>query len=572
MLRALALRDFVIVAALDLEFAGGFTALTGETGAGKSILVDALGLALGARADPGVIRPGAERSDITAEFDVAGLEAARSWLAANDLEDGDGESCLVRRTIDRAGRSRGFVNGRPVTAAQLRELGECLVDVHGQHEHQWLAQRDYQRRLLDAFAEAREEGRAVAERFGTWRRAADARQARELAQESSVREREFLRDEIRDLESLAFSPEAWAEEVSEQRRLAHAQELILHARAALEAADEAEPSATGLLAAAVSRLAQAAEVDPGLAEVQRDLESAAAHAAEAAHGLRHYLQRIEPDPSRLEALDRRLRAVHDAARRLRVDPAGLPGALAARRARLEELGGDESLDVLRERERVAESAYRDSARALSAKRRDAARRMAGEVTRRLQGLAMEGGRLDVRLEPLAEPAAQGLESVEFLVAAHAGQACGPVGKIASGGELSRLSLAIQVLMGGRAGIPTLVFDEVDAGIGGRVAEIVGSLLAELSRHHQVLCVTHLPQVAARARHQFRVAKVAQARGTVATVEALDAAGRVEEIARMLGGVRITETTRRHAEEMLGQAKAPAPAARNDRARTASRSR
>lgn len=437
MLRALALRDFVIVETLDLEFAGGFTALTGETGAGKSILVDALGLALGARADPGVIRPGAERTDITAEFDVAGLEAARSWLAANELEDGDGDSCLLRRTIDRAGRSRGFVNGRPVTAAQLRDLGECLVDVHGQHEHQWLAQRDYQRRLLDAFAEAREEGRAVAERFGTWRRAAEARRARELAQESSVREREFLRDEIRDLESLAFSPEAWTEEVAEQRRLAHAQELILHARAALEAADEAEPSATGLLAAAVSRLAQAAEVDPGLAEVQRDLESAAAHAAEAAHGLRHYLQRIEPDPSRLEALDRRLRAVHDAARRLRVDPAGLPEALAARRSRLEELGGDESLDVLRERESVAESAYRESARALSARRRDAARRLAEEVTRRLQGLAMEGGRLDVRLEPLAEPAAHGLESVEFLVAAHAGQACGPVGKIASGGELSR---------------------------------------------------------------------------------------------------------------------------------------
>ncbi len=446
------------------------------------------------------------------------------------------------------------------------------MDVHGQHEHQWLAQRDYQRRLLDAFAQAQEEGRAVAERHGLWRRAAEARQAREQAQESSVREREFLRDEIRDLEALSFSPEAWAEEVAEQRRLAHAQELILHVRAALEAADEAEPSATGLLAAAVSRLAQAAEVDPGLAEVERDLESAAAHAAEAAHGMRHYLQRIEPDPSRLEALDRRLRAVHDAARRLRVDPAGLPEALATRRARLEEIGGDESLEALRERERAAESACREAARALSAKRRDGARRLAEEVTRRLQGLAMEGGRLEVRLEPLAEPASHGLESVEFLVAAHAGQACGPVGKIASGGELSRLALAIQVLMGGRAGIPTLVFDEVDAGIGGRVAEIVGSLLAELSRHHQVLCVTHLPQVAARARHQFRVAKAAQARGTVATVEVLDAAGRVEEIARMLGGLRITATTRLHAEEMLGQAKAPAAAARSDRTRAASRSR
>jgi DNA repair protein RecN (Recombination protein N) len=572
MLRALALRDFVIVESLDLEFAGGFTALTGETGAGKSILVDALGLALGARAEPGVIRPGAERADLTAEFDVVRLQTARSWLAANDLEDGEGESCIVRRTIDRAGRSRGFVNGRPVTASQLRELGECLVDIHGQHEHQWLAQRDYQRRLLDAFAGAEDDAREVGGRYGAWRRAREAREARERAQESSLREREFLRDEIRDLEALAFSPESWAEEVAEQRRLAHAQELIAHTRAALDAADEAEPSATGLLASAAARLAQAADVDPVLAEAQRDLESASAHAAEAAHQLRRYLQRIEPDPARLEALDRRLRDVLDAARRMRVDPAGLPEALVTRRARLEELGGDESLDVLRERERAAEAAFRDGARGLSAKRREAARRLAQEVTGRLQGLAMEGGRLEVRLDALPEPASHGLEGIEFLVAAHAGQAPGPVGKIASGGELSRLSLAIQVLMGGRAGIPTLVFDEVDAGIGGRVAEIVGSLLAELSRHHQVLCVTHLPQVASRARHQFRVAKLAQSRGTVATVDPLDAAGRIEEIARMLGGVRITETTRRHAEEMLGQGSAPASGARNDRARAAGRPR
>ena len=572
MLRALALRDFVIVESLDLELATGFTALTGETGAGKSILVDALGLVLGARADPGVVRPGAERADLCAEFDVTGLEAARGWLEANDLEEEGGESCLVRRTIDRAGRSRGFVNGRPATASQLRELGECLVDIHGQHEHQWLTQRDYQRRLLDAFAGSESHARESARLFADWRRAKEARAARERAQESSVREREFLRDEIRDLESLAFTPESWAEESAEHRRLAHAQELIAHCRAALEAADEAEPSATGLIAMAASRLDQAAEVDPALADAKRDLETAAAHAAEAAHSLRRYLQRIEPDPARLEALERRLRAVHDAARRLRIEPAGLPEALAARRARLEEIGGDESLEVLRSREAAAQAAYGEAAGTLSSMRRDAARRLGEEVTRRLQGLAMEGGRLEVSLEPLAEPASHGLEGIEFRVAAHAGQPVGPVGKVASGGELSRLALAIQVLMGGRAGTPTLVFDEVDAGIGGRVAEIVGSLLAELSRHQQVLCVTHLPQVAARARHQLRVAKQAQARGTVATVEALDAAGRVEEIARMLGGARITETTRRHAEEMLGHGAAPVAAAKNEKTRAAGRAR
>lgn len=570
MLRALALRDFVIVESLDLELATGFTALTGETGAGKSILVDALGLVLGARADPGVIRPGADRTDLAAEFDLAGLDAARRWLAANDLEDEGGPSCLVRRTIDRSGRSRGFVNGRPATASQLRELGECLVDIHGQHEHQWLTQRDYQRRLLDAFGGCEGEAREVARLHGEWRRAAEAREARERAQESSARERDFLREEIRDLEALAFTPESWAEENAEHRRLAHAQELIAHCRAALEAADEAEPCATGLLATAASRLGEAAQVDPSLADAHRDLEAANAHASEAAHALRRYLQRVEPDPARLDALDRRLRAVHDCARRLRVEPASLPDALDARRARLAELGGDESLEVLRGRESMARGACADAARALSARRREAARRLGEEVTRRLQGLAMEGGRLEVVLEPLAEPGPNGQETVEFRVAAHAGQTVGPVGKVASGGELSRLALALQVLMGGRAGVATLVFDEVDSGIGGRVAEIVGSLLAELSRHQQVLCVTHLPQVAARARHQLRVTKAAGAGGTVATVSPLDAAGRVEEIARMLGGARITETTRRHAEEMLGAGTAPAAPPKGERARAAGR--
>ena len=571
MLRALALRDFVIVEALDLELAAGFSALTGETGAGKSILVDALGLALGERADPGVIRAGAARAEIAAEFDVGRNEAARAWLAGNDLEEPGSPTCLVRRTIDRAGRSRGFVNGRPATASQLRELGEMLVDIHGQHEHQWLAQREYQRRLLDAFAGAEDDALAVASRHGEWRRAGEACLARERAQESTEREREFLREEIRDLDALAFTPEGWAGETAEHRRLAHAQELIAHCRAALEAADEAEPSATGLIAVAASSLAQAAAVDPELAQVNRDLETAAAHAAEAAHELRRYLQRVEPDPQRLEALERRLRAVHDAARRLRIDPAGLPEALASRRERLARIGGDESVEALRQRESAARAALGEAARALSAKRREGARRLGEEVTRRLQGLAMEGGRLDVVLEPLAEPSAGGLEAVEFRVAAHAGQPAGPVGKVASGGELSRLALAIQVLMGGRAGIPTLVFDEVDAGIGGRVAEIVGSLLAELSRHHQVLCVTHLPQVAAFARHQLRVAKEAGPGGTIATVSPLDAAGRVEEIARMLGGARITQTTRKHAEEMLGQG-AGAAAAKGEKNRAAGRAR
>jgi DNA repair protein RecN (Recombination protein N) len=567
MLRALGLKDFVIVERLDLEFASGFTALTGETGAGKSILVDALGLVLGARAETGMVRPGAERAEIAAEFETLAREDVGAWLAANDIGD-EGGACLVRRTVDRSGRSRAFVNGSPVTAGQLRELGERLVDIHGQGEHQWLLQRDYQRRLLDTFAGAEDAARKVAALHALWRQAREQREMREQAQEGSAREREFLRDEIRDLEALAFAPQAWSEEEAEHRRLAHAQELIVHARSALEALDEAEPAAAGLLSRALAHLEEGAQVDPLLADAQRDAQAAVAHAGEATHQLRRYLQRIEADPVRLDALDRRLRAVHDACRRFRVDPAGLPEALESRRQRLEALGGDESLDVLRKRESDAERAWREAGRTLSGLRREGGARLAEEVTRRLQGLAMEGGRLAVVLEPLAAPGASGLEGVEFQVAAHAGQPLGPVAKVASGGELSRLALAIQVLMGGRAAIPTLVFDEVDAGIGGRVAEVVGSLLAELARHHQVLCVTHLAQVASCARHQLRVSKHAQAGETVAAVEALDATGRVEEIARMLGGKRITETTRRHATEMLEHA----AAAGRQRRRTAGAAR
>jgi len=553
MLTALLLRDFVIVDALEIELAAGFTALTGETGAGKSILVDALGLALGARADSGVVRPGAERAEVSAEFDVARHEPARAWLASADLDEAGSSACVVRRTVDRAGRSRAFVNGRPVTAQQLRELGERLVDIHGQHEHQWLTQRDYQRRLLDAFAGAEPAAATVAVLHGEWRRAAAARAAREAAAESAERERALLREEIRDLEALGFTPEGWEGEQAEHRRLAHAQELITGAREALEALDEQEGSASSLLAQASARLAEASAVDPALAEAARDAETALAHAGEATHALRRYLQRIEADPARLDALERRLRAVHDAARRMRVEPARLADALDERRARLEALGGDASHEALVAKEKEAERACREAATALTKVRRGAAHKLEEEVTRRLQGLAMEGGRLAVLLEPLAEPSSSGLESVEFRVAAHAGQPLGPVGKVASGGELSRLALAIQVLMGGRAGVPTLVFDEVDSGIGGRVAQIVGTLLAELARHHQVLCVTHLPQVASRARHQLRVSKFSGPRGTLASVEPLDAGGRVEEIARMLGGAKITQTTRKHAEEMLGEA-------------------
>jgi len=547
MLRALSIRDYVIVDRLDLELAAGFSALTGETGAGKSILVDALKLALGDRADSGVVRAGAARAEISADFDAAKLPAVGAWLEAQSLDDEEG-ACLVRRTIDASGRSRAYVNGSPATAAQLRELGELLLDIHGQHDHQLLLRRDRQRDLLDAFAGCEALAADVGSRHGAWRRVAEQRAAREGAQKTSARERELLAHEIHELEALAFEPAQWAEEQAEHRRLAHAQELIESVSACAEMLDESP------LAAAAHRLADAAALDPTLEEARRDLESAQVQASEAAQQLRRYLQRLEVDPGRLSQLDGRLKAVFDSARKYRVDPAELPAALEERRARLAELGGEESLEALRAQEAALERAYREAAVQLTAARRVGARKLAAEVTATMQKLAMSGGRLEVALLPLEAPSAGGLEAVELQFAPNAGQPLAPIARAASGGELSRLSLAIQVLMSGRASVPTLVFDEVDAGVGGAVAEVVGQLLHALAQHHQVLAVTHLAQVAVHARQQLRVAKDAGRGGTVARVEPLAAEDRVGEIARMLGGLKITEATRRHAEEMLQNAR------------------
>jgi DNA repair protein RecN (Recombination protein N) len=567
MLRALSIRDYVIVDRLDLELGAGFTTLTGETGAGKSILIDALALALGGRVEAGVVRTGAERAEVGAEFDLARAQAAREWLAANDLDEGDG-ACLLRRTVDLTGRSRAFVNGRPATVAQLRELGEHLLDIHGQHEHQLLLKRDAQRSLVDAFGGSEALARDTAKRYTEWRRASEQRAARERAQATSARERERLAHEIRELEALAFDAAAFAEDEAAHRRLAHGQELIDTVGACVEAIDESEGAATTRLAHAAAMLGEAAALDPQLAEATRDVEAASVHASEAAQQLRRYLQKLEVDPARLAELDRRLKAVHDCARKYRVEPARIPDALEERRLALAELGGEESLEKLRELEALSERAYREAAEALSKIRREAAKKLGGEVTKTMQRLAMEGGRLAVAVEPLEAPSAGGLESVALQFSAHAGQPLAPLARAASGGELSRLSLAIQVLLSGRASVPTLVFDEVDAGIGGGVAEIVGQLLQALSQHHQVLCVTHLAQVASHARAQMRVAKHPGPRGTVASVEPLDPDERTEEIARMLGGLKITDATRRHAAEMLQNARATGTPTRKDKGKAA----
>ena len=549
MLRTLSIRDFVIVDRLELEFERGFTALTGETGAGKSILIDALGLVLGDRADALVVREGAERAEITAEFETANGAALEHWLAERELA-AEG-MCLVRRVVDASGRSRAFINGTPVTLAQLREAGEFLVDIHGQHEHQSLVRAAAQRELLDAYGGLEAAAARTAELFRAWRRRAEQRAAFETGSAAVAAEREQLEWQAKEVEGLAYTPDGWQELLVEHGRLEHAASLIEGAQYALDALSEAEGSSLPQLNAVIARLNALVEYDATLREVLEALEPASIQIQEGVYSLRHYQQKLESDPQRLRHLEARLDAVHSACRKYRTTPEELPGLLERARTRLAELEASGDPEALKRLEDEARAAYTAEAKALSTARRKAGTKLSSAVTSAMQTLAMEGGTFEVTLTPLTEPASYGLDQIEFRVAAHKAMSPQPIGRVASGGELSRLSLAIQTVTGQVAQVPTLVFDEVDAGIGGRVAEIVGRMLKQLGEKLQVMCITHLPQVAASADHQWQVAKTTSKSKVSSRVVALDGAQRVDEIARMLGGVKITDTTRKHAAEMLG---------------------
>lgn len=548
MLRRLYIRDYVIVDRLELEFAAGFGALTGETGAGKSILVDALSLALGDRADAGAVRSGCDKAEISAEFAVIPGSPLSAWLRANDFDD---EACLLRRVVEANGRSRGYINGVPATLTQLREAADFLADIHGQHAHHSLLRGEAQRQLLDGLAGQRALAEEVAGLHAAWRRAKEARLAAEKHAEANRREREMLAWQVKEVTNLGFDAGSWAETTSEHRRLAHAAALQAGVAEALEALSEGEAAAMWQVERMGARLRQLIDYDPKLKEALETLEGAQIQLQEAAHALRHYRDRIDVDPARLAEVESRIQAVHDAARKYRVRPEELPQLLAAWGARLMELDALQDADLLAEREAQARRAYLARAEILSRERRKAAAELGKAVTGAMQQLAMPGGRFEVALEKLPEGAAHGLESVEFRVSAHPGQPLGPLSKVASGGELSRIGLAIQVIASKAGNVPTLVFDEVDVGIGGGVAEIVGRLLKQLGADRQVLCVTHLPQVAAQADWQWTIAKEEAGHGVVSRVTPLDREGRIEEIARMLGGVKITPTTRKHAAEMLG---------------------
>lgn len=548
MLRHLTLRDFVIVDRLELEFSAGFGTLTGETGAGKSILIDALALALGERGDAGVVRAGCDKAEIAATFDVGALPEVAAWLDENGLDVGD--ELLLRRVVDAGGRSRAWINGSPATVQQLREVGEWLVDIHGQHAHQSLLRADAQRQLLDAHAGQGDLVRAVGVAWKAWREAEQSWRTASDGAAALVREREQLEWQVGELNALAFTADEWNELDIEQRRLGHAASLIEGAQYALSVLAEDEGACERQIDRVATRLAGLAEFDPALADVAGLLGSVQAELSDAISTLRRYTDHVDLDPARLGEVERRIDAILAQARKHRVQPVDLPGLLAGWQQRLGELVAAADLDALQARVETLHAAYLAVASRLSAGRRQAADDMGARVSEIMRQLALSSGRFEVALLPVENAAVYGLEQVEFRIGGLAGNEAKPLAKVASGGELSRISLAIQVLTSRSASVPTLIFDEVDVGIGGGVAEIVGRLLHELGQERQVLCVTHLPQVAARADWQWQVSKANRDGVVLSAIQPLDEDGRVREIARMLGGVEITGITLQHARELL----------------------
>ncbi|MFA5664717.1 DNA repair protein RecN [Castellaniella sp.] len=544
MLRALHIRDFVIVEHADLSFEPGFTVFSGETGAGKSILIDALSLALGGRGDATLVREDCTRTDISAVFEPS--EAVQGWLTAQAL---DASELILRRVLDTQGRSKAYINGIPAPLGQVRELATLLVDIHGQHAHQSLLQAARQRDVLDAHGGHADLAAEVARTWHEWRAADAALQAARQDTRAQAAELEVLQNDVAWLDELAPTEGEWAELCATQSRLAHAQGLLAGAGQAADALDGESGSALQALHAALQALRGMLRHDPGLEPHAQALESARILCSETVSGLNAYADRIEPDPQALAEVEARMSRLFEAGRRFSVDPEALVGHHAALLERLRQLQASHDTEALEAACQQARGHYEQRARTLGQARQATAGQLSDQVTAAMQDLAMEGGQFSVQIQA-AKPGPHGLEAIEFLVAGHGGVAPRPLARVASGGELARIALALSVIASQAAQVPTLIFDEVDAGIGGAVAEVVGRLLHQLGQRHQVLCVTHLPQVAACARHHWLVSKHTQQGRTLSELQALTADQRVEEIARMLGGLRLTRATRAHAREML----------------------
>jgi DNA repair protein RecN (Recombination protein N) len=543
-LRRITLRDFVIVETLELDLAPGFTVLTGETGAGKSILIDALQLILGSRADAGVVREGASRTDLSAEFDCPAW--THKWLQEGGFETSD--LLLLRRTVDAQGKSRAWINGAPATATQLRNMGDMLLDIHGQHAWQSLTRPDSVRDLLDAYAHVR--AAETSEKWALWRAAQKALQQARQDQATLQQERERLQWQINELEKLNPVDGEWEELEAQHKRLSHAQTLLDGAEGALRALQDDDAGALTGLGRSHTLLQSHEHIDPEFAGLADILASSLAQASDVAHSLQQYLRHADLDPQRLSELDARLSLWMNLARKYRRPPAEVPLLLKGWKEDMRRLDAATDLGHLETAEAASAKAYHASARALSQARAKAAPKLSSAISLAMQGLGMEGGKFEVSVAKLSEPTSHGLDDVAFLVAGHPGMTPKPIGKVASGGELSRISLAIAVTTSELGAAPTLIFDEVDSGVGGAVAETVGRLMQQLGSDRQVLAVTHLPQVAACAHHHLKVAKRNHAEGTTSTVIEVQDESRVAEIARMLGGGRSTETTLAHAREML----------------------
>ena len=550
-LRHISLRDFVIVRELDLNLSQGFSVLTGETGAGKSILIDALQLALGERSDASVVREGATRCEVTAEFDCPPKANAILEDAGFEISD----TLLLRRSVDAQGKSRAWVNGSQATATQLRALGEMLLDIHGQHAWQSLTRPDAVRGLLDAYAGLSTDNLKTA--WHTWRQTQQAVQNARNAQDSISREQERLAWQIGELDKLAPALDEWEELNAQHTRLSHAQALIDAGQSALSTLDGDESSrlgadtgALGLLSKAISNLQDQSHVEPEFQSMVDVLQSSLAQAEDAVHSLQSYLRKTDLDPDRLNELDTRMSQWLSLARRYKRPPEELAALLAGWKQELNALEAASDLEGLEAQEKAAAQAYQTEAKKLSQLRKKAAPKLAQSVTQAMQNLGMQGGRFEVALIGLDQAAQHGLEDIQFLVAGHAGSTPRPVGKVASGGELSRIALAIAVTTSELGEAGTLIFDEVDSGVGGAVAETVGRLMKQLGVHRQVLAVTHLPQVAACADHHLWVSKTSAQEGVSSSVTPISGEQRVTEIARMLGGEKLSATTLAHAREML----------------------
>lgn len=553
MLSRLQIRDFVLVQALTLDFQPGFGALTGETGAGKSLLIDALAFVLGERADSGLVRSGAPRAEVCAEFDPVPNAGFRAWFADQEIPLESGEGVLIRRVLEAGGRSRAFVNGVPVTLQQVRTVGEWLLDIHGQHAHQSLLRAEAQRQLLDDFGLLQKDAAAVADAWRTWSA------ARQLLEDASKRSgdvsarRDALAWQITALADLANDEPDWGWQAmgEEQSRLAHASSLIEIVQGTIDALGEGDEPLLSRLGRLEHRLQEGAGVDARLQEPTELLQSAQSELSEALTVLRRHLDRLEVDPARLAAVERRMSALLELARKHQVDPSELPGLYRQLQDEAAQLADATDIAALEARVAAAAVAYAEAAKLLSKGREKAARTLGKSVSAAMQDLALGGGQCRIVLLPLDGGGPHGNERVEFQVSGLAGSDWRALSKVVSGGELSRISLAIQVVTSACSAVPTLIFDEVDVGIGGGVAEVVGRLLAKLGERRQVLCVTHLPQVAACAGWQWQVSKEKAGDAFQSRVSALDDHTRIEEIARMLGGVEITARTRAHAAEMLG---------------------